>query len=96
MLDPRLHVIQPQAGDIDEIFAARRSPEARWKKFAERFPAATSLVRFSPVGYNPQLDEAVLFVNITCGGLCGAGALLWARKTAVGWRVVDQQGLWVS
>lgn len=96
MLDARLHVIQPLASDIDEIFAARKSLETRWKQFNERFPAATSLLRFSPIGYNPRLDEAVFFVNITCGVLCGSGALVRARKTATGWQVVDQQGLWVS
>ncbi|WP_374568979.1 hypothetical protein [Ideonella sp.] len=96
MLDARLHVIQPQASDIDEIFANRGPFDSRWKKFDQRFKAAQSLVRLSAVGYNPQFDEAVFFVSITCGPLCGAGALIQARKTAAGWHVTDQQGLWVS
>jgi hypothetical protein len=99
-LDARLRVIQPLASQIDELFDGRdeahKSLGNAWDHFNTRFAGATSLVRFSAVGYSARFDEAIFLASIACGGLCGTGALVQVRKSSAGWRIANQRMLWIS
>lgn len=44
----------------------------------------------------PNRREAVVEIGVTCGGLCGNGALISLRRTKDGWKPVGGLPLWIS
>jgi hypothetical protein len=67
-----------------------------WTAFSEEFPKSSGFWRLSPVGYNTQGTEALVYLERNCGGLCGAGGLVVLKKENGRWVVKDYVNLWVS
>lgn len=64
--------------------------------FEKRFPGAGGITAFSRAGFNPALDEAVVFRSFFCGGLCGSGWRYFLKKRRGKWQITDQTMIWVS
>jgi len=83
-----LNWINPQA--VDEIFKGER-----WKEFARRFGEST-LVTFSPVGFNAARDEALVAVDFSGGELSGYGEWIRLVKRGGIWRIEKREERWIA
>ncbi len=50
----------------------------------------------SRVAFTRSQDQALVYVEYTCGGLCGAGEWIWLQKSALSWRILRRYETWVS
>ena len=64
--------------------------------FEAKFPNNLGYFIVSPVGLSLNKNEALLYVDHFCSGLCGGGTYVLMRKTNGMWHVADQYGTWVS
>ena len=63
----------------EEIEATFAQPDG-WDSFYARYPNAQGHMRLSGVGFNPQLDTALIYVDNMRNPLAGEGYLLLLRK----------------
>jgi hypothetical protein len=70
--------------------------DAGWKSFYEKYPASGGLVGFSRVGFNAATNQALVYLEHWCGGLCGSGNYVLLRKEGEGWKVVSVSRAWNS
>jgi hypothetical protein len=75
-------------------FGPNRNKSA--KSFEELFPGASGIISLSHVGFDANLDEAIVSTSFVCGGLCGTGKVYSLKKRWGHWRVVNQWIVWVS
>lgn len=64
--------------------------------FERMFPGAAGIISFSPVGFSPSLDQAIVSVSFVCGGLCGTGWRYILVKRRGNWEVAVKRVTWVS
>lgn len=66
--------------------------------FLQRFPDNQSweILSVSQPGFNFSKTEAILYVDHSCGGLCGGGGYILMRKVDGVWRIVDEHSTWMS
>ena len=83
-------IVSPE--DLDKHFMRGRG---MWESFYKEYPKASGIVRLSPVGYNVEATEALVYIEHSCGGLCGAGYLVLLARQDGRWIVKDQITLWV-
>ncbi len=67
-----------------------------WKTLEEKYPGASGFIRLAGVGFNPERDEALTYVEHGCGQLCGTGTYVLLRKSTKGWKVEKTVMLWVA
>jgi hypothetical protein len=79
---------------LDDLFHA--DLEKGWDSYWKQYQHATGLLTFSRVAFNAKGDEALLNASEVCGPLCGSGYLFRLKKDKDGWKVVDEQFLWIS
>jgi hypothetical protein len=53
------------------------------------------LIGFSRVAFNRAHDHALFAVDVICGGLCGTGEVVSARKASGGWLFENSGWSWV-
>lgn len=86
---------QLSVAELREIF--RAGPGEGWVEFARRFPGARRYAAFSPVAYAADGRSALVYYEYHCGGLCGAGHLVFLERQADDrWRVTVALQTWVS
>ncbi len=73
-----------------------RRVEIFWQLFYERFPKTAGFASLSAIGYGNAGSEAIVYVQHSCGGLCGNGSMVRLKRQGDRWRVVSIQELWVS
>lgn len=95
-IDERLRLIQAPRSDIRAVFATDEDLDTQWNKLRQKYEGVSSVVRFSSVGLSSDFEQAVFVAEMSCGPLCGAGTLVFMRRTAEGWKVVKESGLWIS
>ena len=88
-------------GERDSVLRTEQQPDLvrvdrYWEAFHRRYPNSFGVFSLSAVGYNARRDHAVVYVNHSCGGLCGNGWIVALRRTANGWRVVSIRETWVA
>jgi hypothetical protein len=95
-LEPRFRFLAKQVlisdQELEDSFKNGRS----WPGFYERYPNAGGIVTLSRVGFNPEHDQAFLYVGISCGRLCGGGDYVLLSKDGGVWSVKHKDTLWVS
>lgn len=64
--------------------------------FQARYPNNVGYFVVSHIGLNLKRNEALLYVDHFCSGLCGGGEYLLMRKANGVWHVVNRHGRWVS
>ena len=71
------------------------APE-EWKPFFKEYPESHGFISLSRVGFNQQMDQALVHVGWRCPSLCGHWSfLLLAKKDGV-WKVVGESNRIVS
>jgi hypothetical protein len=97
-LEPRFTLPGNQVliGDqqFEQFFGANGTS---WRGFYESYPNSVGYIVLSRVGFNPERDQAFLYIGRGCGGLCGEGYYVLLAKNGGGaWSVKHKDILWVS
>lgn len=78
--------------DFADVIARRDD----WQQLASRLDGVRGYVSFSRVGFAEGGKLAVVYVEFSCGSLCGYGSYLILRKSAEGWERVAERVSWVA
>ena len=84
--------VVPEA-EVAHAFEGLPMAEA-WRRLAAQHGGARSVVTVSPVAYDDAAHEALVYLRVECGGLCGGGSLLRLQEKDGKWGVVETQPLW--
>lgn len=79
--------------DLGKIF---KKGGGGWQEFYNENPKSPGILHLSPVGYNSEGTEALVYVADNCGGLYGKGLLVRLAKGNGHWEVTDHMQLWIS
>ena len=80
-----------EAKEVEQVWKERR-----WKEFYEKYPASGGFISFSRVGFNREMNEALVYFEHWCGRVCGSGFYLVLKKDEVGWKVAKMDRAWIS
>ena len=64
--------------------------------FEAKFPNHLGYFVVSHIGLNLKKNEALLYIDHFCAGLCGGGECILMRKSNGVWSVVEERGTWFS
>lgn len=78
--------------ELDRMFKSRDE----WGEFYKKYPDSGGFIRLSRVGFNSAMNQALVYVEHGCGGLCGTGHYVLLEKNVDGWRVVQSSMAWIS
>jgi len=67
-----------------------------WEEFYKKNPGASGYIRLSRAGFNPEGDEALVYVEHGCGATCGTGRYVLLTKREKGWGVERVVELWIA
>jgi hypothetical protein len=86
---------------IKHVFVQREEleqflKEGRWEEFYKKYPVSGGFISFSRVGFNREKNEALVYFEHWCGGLCGSGIYLQLKKGEQGWKVSKVDRAWIS
>jgi hypothetical protein len=84
-------IVLMSQGEFDSIFTDRGA----WDEFYERYPKSNGIMTFSGVGFNSQLDEALVYIGIQSNFKDGAGYYVFLEKLRYGWTVGETTMAWV-
>ena len=82
------------------LVSVKECRELRQKRkkseYKTRCPDLTWSMTLSRAGFNVERDQAVVYVGISCGGLCGSGEYFSLRKVKGIWEIRERRRVWVS
>ncbi len=78
----------------EELSAIFQQPDS-WEVIYENY-SASGYSEFSRVGFNPGLDQALVYMGHMSGPLAGAGYYYLMEKTNGQWEIKDQTMIWIS
>ena len=82
------------SAELAEIFSREGNG---WTEFYRRYPRQRLWITLSPVAFNRDSTEALLYREYHCGSLCGSGDLMWLeRRGGSKWHVRKYLNHWVS
>jgi len=67
-----------------------------WTDFYKKYPASSGYITFSRVGFNSDGTKAVIYREVSCGGLCGYGGYILLSKDNGAWKEINSCGCWMS
>jgi hypothetical protein len=67
-----------------------------WKDFFKTYPATHGFVSLSRVGFNQQMDQALVHIGWRCPSLCGHWSLIMLTKKDGLWKMVGEANRTVS
>jgi hypothetical protein len=70
--------------------------QSGWDIFYYRYPQAPGLTTFSRVGFNANLDQALVYMGTQSNWTVGAGYYLLLKKVNGTWSIDQQVMIWVS
>ncbi|HCC78197.1 MAG: hypothetical protein A2X25_04660 [Chloroflexi bacterium GWB2_49_20] len=79
--------------DKQELFQVNQSG---WDVFYNRYPGAPGIMTLSRVGFNKQMDQALVYLGIQSHWLAGSGNFFLLNKVNGSWVIDEQVMTWVS
>ncbi|WP_342315679.1 hypothetical protein [Lysobacter sp. FW306-1B-D06B] len=67
-----------------------------WPRFHRDFPDTKGFMKITRPVLSEDRSVALIYVTHYCGPLCAVGMMLRLERSAQGWRVVAEKGVWVS
>lgn len=67
-----------------------------WREFSDTYDGARNLLRFSRVGYNYKITNALVYVEHLCGIECSSGRFIALRLMDDQWVVKGSNLIWVA
>lgn len=89
---------RPEAARLISRPQLRRTMSGRdgWRSFYERYRRSRGYVEFSTPAYAQDGTQAVAYVGIHRGYICGTGWLVRLRRLDTSWTVEEKRLLWES
>lgn len=81
------------AQQIDDYF---REGGGGWPAFDLDYPHYGGFITFSRVGFNREMNQALVYFTSVCGSTCGTGSIIFLVKEGVAWKIKGVTGSWVS
>lgn len=78
-----------------ESFSASE-PGSWWAAFYRKYPGADGFFVLSKVGFNSEMNQALVYRAFSCDSTCGHGSYVLLVKEAGVWRIKAQAGSWIS
>ena len=79
--------------DMQNLF---RENQNGWEIFYNRFPEAPGIITFSKVGFNDEMDQALVYLGIQSHWLAGSGTYYLMTKKNGDWFILQEFMLWIS
>jgi hypothetical protein len=79
-----------------EVFLAPIPARLSGQRLAQVPPTTVGILEFSRVAFSPRGDQALVYVGDDREDGSGAGFLMWLRRIAQGWEILDTELLWVA
>ena len=70
--------------------------EFDWLEFYVRYPFSQGIMTLSRVGFNAEMDQALVYIGNQSGGLSGAGYYVLLTKEEGAWTIQDNIIVWIS
>lgn len=70
--------------------------DREWSRFYAKYPESSGIIDLSNVGFNREMNQALVSTGWGCGGLCGAGYFVQLVKEQGVWKVQAKVNTWVS
>lgn len=86
-------VVLVAKNEIDRFFA---EGGGWWPAFYQQYPDSPGLITLSNVGFNPEKNQAILYIGYQCDGLCGQGHYVLMVKANGNWKVEKRVMTWIS
>ncbi len=67
-----------------------------WKQFYEEYPGAQGILTISRVGFNPDKNEAVVYIQNVASLIVASGKLFFLTKKNGSWEVQTEKMIWFS
>jgi hypothetical protein len=67
-----------------------------WPRFANKYPSARGYVTLSPVAFDPDRSEALVYTEEYCGFGCSQGTYAYLKRIGGRWKVMKKLTAWVS
>ena len=78
---------------IEQVF---KNGQDGWGEFYKLFPDSGGVTELSRAGLNSSGNQALVYIQHSCGYLCGSGYYLLLVKNDLGWVVQKKFMAWVS
>jgi hypothetical protein len=75
---------------------SRSKPGIWWASFYRNYRDATGFYTLSKVGFNREMNQALVYRAFACGDTCGHGSYVLLVKDGGVWRIKTQAGIWIS
>ena len=79
--------------EVKEIFFKF---EKGWERYYERYPNSQGIMALSKVGFNSEMDKALVDVGNQSHNLAGAGYFVFLEKENGVWTITDILNTWMS
>jgi len=77
-------------------YTALPNDETDWIEFLQKYPNAISITRFSKIGFNKKLNQALVYMRLDCGSECGHAIIYLLVRKGDTWKVEKWVRLWIS
>ena len=67
-----------------------------WKQFYEEYPGAQGILTISRVGFNPDKNEAVVYIQNVASLIVASGKLFFLTKKNGSWEFQTEKMIWFS
>jgi hypothetical protein len=67
-----------------------------WDDFYRQYPGAEGFFTLSKVGFNREMNQALVYRSFACQDTCGYGSYVLLVKEGGVWRIKAQAGQWIS
>jgi hypothetical protein len=78
--------------EIEAVF----NKEGGWSEFSKAFPGSIGYLSMSKIGFNKIENQALVYTEFWCGGLCGEGAYWLLLKSNNKWVLEQKITTWLS
>jgi hypothetical protein len=82
--------------EIEKLINDFRTFQEDWNPLFNEYPSSHGFVTLSRVGFNQQMDQALVHAGWVCPGLCGHWSLILLVKKDGIWRVAGEANRMVS
>lgn len=67
-----------------------------WQKYYKRYPTSRGYIRLSRIGFNREMTEALIYVELDCGELCAYGRFKLLSKEGDRWSIKNSIQFYAS
>jgi hypothetical protein len=79
--------------EVEDYF---RAGGGGWQAFNRDHQNAGGFITLSRVGFNRNMNQALVYLASACGETCGLGSLVFLVKEGGSWRIKGTAAAWIS